>query len=373
MATGGFLGGLNPERGGSFFSGGGGSGGGGVQRDSGATWDGGGAGASYRNTFGSRGIQQGVNQPGVQQGPSQWGPGPISQYPGPAPGQMMAQTVNSYYGPQQQILADQLARQRAMLEDPLYGPAGQAGQATASANAQYNSSMAGIGLDRQGIGIGQNLTQSQLGNLTKLRGILAKQYGIQGEQLTNVLGGLKINETDLRDQSERKQWDLRSDLTARGAFNTVANERGTGRINRDLTTGLNTINNQRGAADIAHRGNILGLDEKGIGYDNQQASLTAQLSNYGLDMKRLSISEDQLSQSLEDGLYKIGLGGLTSLNGLMDAMGGTNTQQAQLSNTILQQILSYSGLPMADQQQIAAAFQAQAARSTSASRSASKG
>jgi len=140
-----------------------------------------------------------------------------------------------------------------------------------------------------------------------------------------------------------------------------------------LATGLAGIDNQRSAADIAYRGNILGLDEKGIGYDNQQASLSAQLSNYGLDMRRLSISEDQLNQSLQDGLYKIGLGGIMSLNNLMEAFGGANGQYAQVSGTILQQILSYSGLPMGDQQQVLAAMRAKMAQSTAAARSSSKG
>ena len=293
---------------------------------------------------------------------------------GPAnAGQLLNSTVNSYYGPQSQIMADQFADLKAQLQDPVFGIGAQAAQATGSAYAQYNNSMAGIGLDREGIGIGQGLNKTQQANLAKLRGILSKQYGIQGEQLANQLGGLKINETDLRDQSGRKQWDLRSDLTARGAFNTVANERGTGRINRDLATGLAGIDNQRSAADIAYRGNILGLDEKGIGYDNQQASLSAQLSNYGLDMRRLSISEDQLNQSLQDGLYKIGLGGIMSLNNLMEAFGGANGQYAQVSDTILQQVLSLSNVPLPDQQQVLAAMRARRAQSTAAARSSSKG
>jgi hypothetical protein len=87
------------------------------------------------------------------------------------------------------------------------------------------------------------------------------------------------------------------------------------------------------------------LDEKGISYDNQALALNNKLANIGLDGERLGIKGEQLNNALADGLYNIGLGEYTSVNGLLDAMAGTNQQQAQLATTIFQQLIGMSGLP----------------------------
>ena len=244
--------------------------------------------------------------------------------------------VDGMYGPQQQILQDQLARQRSQL-----GMIGvEADYQSANAQRDYSLALQGLGLDRQALGVESGLNKTQLANLGKLRGILTKQYGLQGEVLANQMAGFAISEKDMKDQAGRKQWDLRSDLTQRGAFNTVANERGTGRINRDLATGLAGLNVDRTGASLSYRNNVLGLDEKGIGYDNQQAGLQARLSGIGIDFSRLGLSEQQLANSLQDGLHQIGLNGQLSLNSLLDAIGGTNVQQSQVASTMVQYLLS---------------------------------
>lgn len=277
--------------------------------------------------------------------------------------------VDTMYGPQSQILADTLARQHDQMGmigvDSEYR-SDALRRDTALNQERLGLDREGVGLDRQGLnldrqslGINANQTRGELANLDKLRGILQKQYGINDEQLANQLAQLGIDEAKLRDMSKRELWDMRSNLTSRGAFNTIANERGTGRNARDLMYGLGTIGNQRGAADISHRSNRLGLDEKGIGLDNQQLGLTSRLANIGVDLDRIGLndkrldlkergiglSEQELANGLEDGLYQIGLQGQVSLNSLLDAIGGTNTQQAQLATTILQQMLQFSGLP----------------------------
>jgi hypothetical protein len=254
--------------------------------------------------------------------------------------------VDTMYAPQQQLLNDQLARQRSSL-----------GLLDADADRrrgalQRDNDLArqGIGLDRQGLGIDQGYTQTQLGNLDKLRGILKQQYGLNDKTLANTLKQLGIDEAGLRDNAERKQWDLRSDLTARGAHSTVANARGTGRISRDLMYGLGGIGTQRTAAGLSHEGNRLGLTEKGIGYDNQAAGLNARLANIGLDTKRLGISEQQLANSLQDGLDQIGLGHLMDTIASNDAMQNLTTQQAQVLSSILAEVSAMTGIPFAQLQ-----------------------
>lgn len=301
------------------------------------TWGGATGGPMSTATAGGSGYTSPATSPGAgqfssPQGPSAYAPGPISQYPnsiyGPlSPASMANQLANTMYGPQQQILADQLARQQSQL-----GMVGM--DADYKTNALYRDNDLAkqlLGLDKQGLGIDQGLTKTQLANLEKLRGILGQQRDLAGDTKT-------LNTAEAKDIAQRKTFDLRSALTARGAYNTVANERGSGRINRDLLYQLGGINDQ-------YRGTMMGLDEKGIGYDNQQAQLNARLANIGLDYQRLGISEQQLANSLSDGLQQIGLSSQTSINALMDAMSGTNMQSAQLAGTILNEIINLSGLP----------------------------
>lgn len=261
--------------------------------------------------------------------------------------------LSTYYGPQNVLAQQQLARQQAQLgmvpEDVSYR--------TGAIQRDTDLARRGLGLDRQALGVDASLTKAQQANLARLKAILGQQYGLEGEQLTNQLAQLGIDEAKLKDMAKRQTFDLRSGLTARGAFNTVANTRGTGRINRDLIYGLGGIANQRTAADIAHRGNVLGLDEKGIGLENQGAQLAARLANNGIDLARIGLSEEGLTNSLNDGLRQIGLDGVTSLNGILDAIGGTNAQQAQLAWTIygeLEKLAQAGLLPGVTPEQLAA-------------------
>ena len=272
----------------------------------------------------------------------------------PSPTSLLAPTAlaNAFYGPQQTLLDQQLARQYdqlGMIQPDIDYRKGALQRDTDLARE-------GLDIDRARVGVDTKLTTGQQANLDRLRAILGKQYGLQGEALDNTLAQLGIDEAKLRDMAKRQTFDLRSNLTARGAFSTIANERGTGRIDRDLVYGLGGINNQRTAADIANRGNLLGLDEKGIGYDNQELGLQARLANNGLDLQQIGLNEEKLTNSLNDGLRQIGLEGMVSINGLLDAIGGTNAQQAQLATTILGQILGYADLPPETLAQLAAAM-----------------
>ncbi len=277
---------------------------------------------------------------------------------GPSPSTSLSgarSILDTFYGPQNQLLGDTLARQRDQLGLIPVEADRQRGiltRDTALAREGLSLDRSDIGLDKKALGIDANLTKGQLANLDHLRAILGKQFGLEGEALKNQLSQLGIDEAKLRDMAKRQTFDLRSTLTARGAFNTVANERGTGRINRDLVYGLGGINNQRNAADIQHRGNILGLTEKGIGYDNQGLALGARLSNIGVDSARLDnalarvgLDEQALGNQLQDGLDNIGIGEFMDVNKMLDLIGGTNVQQAEMARTILEQTLAYANLP----------------------------
>lgn len=249
--------------------------------------------------------------------------------------------VQGMYAPQQEILGNQLARQQQQLG--MIGLDVQHSQDVLRRDNTLGHQL--LGLDSQANALDAGLVNGQLGNLSKLRDILAAQRGLTREQFDNQMSGFKIDEDKARDMAGRNIFDLRSDLTGRGAFNTVANDRGTGRINRDLDYSLRGINNQRTAADIQFRNGLLGLDEKGIGYDNQELALRNKLANIGLDAKRIGIEGEQLNNALADGLWNSGMAGFTNMNQVLDAIDSTNQQQAQIGMNVLQTILGYSNLP----------------------------
>lgn len=274
---------------------------------------------------------------------------------GPNPLTGARSLLDAYYGPQSSLLDQTLARQQSQLG--LVGVNADYDRSALNRDAALDRrgldlQRSNVGLDRESLGVDANLTRGQMANLDKLRAILGKQFGLNREQLDVQLADLGIDEAKLKDMAGRQKFDLRSALTARGAFNTVANKRGTGRIDRDLTYGLGQIGNARRQADINYRGADLGLQEKGIGYDNQGLSLNARLSNIGIDNRRLDnaltkigLDEEALGNALTDGLRNIGLAEFTDINNLLDMIGSTNVQQAELARTILEQVIGYADLP----------------------------
>lgn len=242
--------------------------------------------------------------------------------------------MDTFYGPQQLLLDDQKAR----LEN-------QYGYVGLDADYRRGALSRDTDLARRGLANDKNLTGGQLQNLGRLKEILKKQYGLNDRTLQNALGKFGIDEAQMRDQAERQTFDLRSNLTPRGAFNTVANERGTGRIQRDLFYGIGGLNSQRESARLSHEGNRYGLDEKGIGYDNQTLSLQNTLTGLGLQ-------GEKITNALTDGLRQIGLDSMFSLGTLVEAISGVDQQKAQMAYTIYQEAAKLSGLPLGELDQM---------------------
>lgn len=266
--------------------------------------------------------------------------------------------LESYYGPQTELMGNMLARQltgMGTVPERAKLSAGMLTRDTDLAQRGFGLDRQAVGLDRQRLGLDNTSVQGQLANLDRLRGLLGKQFGLAGEELDVQLANLGIDEAKLRDMAERQTFDLRSNLTARGAMGTVAQPRGTGRIDRDLGYGLGQIGNARRSADIQHRGTTLGLQEKGIGYDNQGLNLRSRLASNGVDSKaldltlsRIGLSEEQVNNSLTDGLAKIGFEGEAAINGFLDSIQGALVGVgAEQRMTILNSLVELTGLPAA--------------------------
>lgn len=221
--------------------------------------------------------------------------------------------ANTLYGPSQQLLNQQLGYQQSQI-----GLVNQ-GSALDSKTLRDNAGNAQAKLNLE-----RGLVNGQIGNLDKLKALL-------GEVKANQLGKIGLSEAQAKDMAKRNIWDLQSQLTSRGAYNTIANERGTGRINNDLTNQLAQYGMDRQAADISYRQGM-------VGYDNQGLQLRNRLAGIGLDA-------DNVANQLENGLAKIGLQGQVSINQIMQAMNGTNQQQANVASQILGWVMSNANLP----------------------------
>lgn len=253
-----------------------------------------------------------------------------SQSPAYAPystmaGQAMAQ---AQFGPQQLIAG--------LSQDQLQSQLGGANAMLSFQQGAMNRNAAldreGLGLQREGVGVDRNLINQQI--------------GLQGEQYANQLRQLGVDEATVRDMAERHIFDLRSNLTSRGAFNTIANERGTGRIERDLGYQIAGIGNQRTGASISNRGALAGLN--------------ASLSNLGIKAKQIGLSERQLDNALSDGLAKLGMDSEATINQIQAAIDSGDIGQAQLGQQIIMQAITnsqvFAGMTPAQQQQVMAAL-----------------
>lgn len=229
-------------------------------------------------------------------------------------------TAITYYGPQQKMINQSQAINKARL-----------GLVGVNAEYQQMAARRDAGLAQRKLELERGLVNGQLGNVEKLRA-LAK------EQLANQKADLANSRAKTIDQSKRSQWDLESDLTKRGAFNTVANERGTGRISRDLLYNLQSLNVQEQGADIGYRQGM-------VGYDNQSFALRNRIAGIGLDA-------EGVANSLENALQQSGMSQFTDIFSLIEARNGLSSQEAVVADQILQMVGAMTGLPSSILEQI---------------------
>lgn len=198
-------------------------------------------------------------------------------------------------------------------------------------NRGFGNDLAALGLQREQIGLDRKDIAAELSAIAKYRGLANELLGSQ-------MRGFAVDEGEAKQRAGRNRFDLRSNLTARGAFLTPALGRGDQRISEDLWNAVLRINEGRTQAGIGNRREMTGLDLQESRARNRAA---------GLDIatRRLGIDEDQLRLGLEQGLANLGLGTLADINSIFEALGSTDQQRAALAAQILQGAMSMSGVP----------------------------
>lgn len=176
---------------------------------------------------------------------------------------------------------------------------------------QFGFDLAGLGLDRQGLGIQANAARRGL-RFTR------REEQIMRDQLAN-------SQSQANSQAEGQTWNARSDATAAGAMTAPGIRHDLGQIYGNLV--------------LTREANQLGFDRDLLGLRERRGSLRDTLRNTRLEAQRLGLREDELRAGLRNGLRQLRLDTSMSVNDILGGLSSNNAQQAALMRQILEMAL----------------------------------
>lgn len=268
---------------------------------------------------------------GLASAPSGWGAASqlgIGSQPMPTPEQQsMQQGLNLAYG----LGAPQLAslnQQYGTLQGQLgttqagYDLARQAAQSDAAAQLaktnlgpEYDAvTRAAIQRQLAGLGVDDNLAFQMLGNQFK---------------------GLDLQRTQAWQGAGRAQTAAKTDATARGSIGSVGfNKKMTG-IQQDLANQLSGIDINRTQDTLQAQQAQNDRREAAAKLKDQNAMLDIKAKEYGLD-------RNQIKANLQQGLAKLGIDNMATVNQILDMMSSNDVQQRAVAEQIFRQGMEYS-------------------------------
>jgi hypothetical protein len=215
-----------------------------------------------------------------------------------------------------------------------------------------NLAQQGIGLDRQELGIGKGAANRDISSVMQLLGLndrsLARQlasvdrYGrINTKQLNNQIAGIAQS-------SDVARRGLTDDSVARGAYNAPGTRRGMTDIEREAQLSREAarigfystqqgLTDRAGSARESHEGTAISLNDRLGGAQDT-------LQRLDLAGKRLNLSSEQISTSLQQGLERLGLDELTSFQDLITRLQSSDIEQQTMAANLLAQAAEIAGL-----------------------------
>lgn len=210
----------------------------------------------------------------------------------------------------------------------------------------------GLALDQSNIGIGRGAANRDLGAIAQLLGIndqslnrnlntVAQLLGLNRENLGNQIGQVNLSEGINRR-------GLQDDSVARGAYNAPGTRQGFSDIEREAELA-------RAAADIGARQTSVGLEDRAggaredhartrIGLNRQAGDARDTLARLDNEAARLGLTADQISNTLNMGLERLGLEHLTNADDLFQRINSSNVEHATMAANLMAQALQLAGL-----------------------------
>lgn len=268
-------------------------------------------------------------------------------------------------------------------------------------NQQYGNAMGHLGLMQQGLGIDRAAIDRQLGYYGNLSGLSTQDYQRELGYIANLLGlntqdynreygythtledlafellglqnrGFDIDTVMAQQGAQVGERKARSSATARGAVNTpglgfdltdIANEltnrlgqidvgrNMAGRSFRETQAGLK---NKRGALGTGYQREALGLENRRgalgtgyqreqLGYAEQQAQLRDNAAQLDLRAKDMGITATEYRQRLDNGLARLNLQNVMTVDQLMSAITSGDFQKQQIAEQIIRQAAAMGG------------------------------
>lgn len=251
-----------------------------------------------------------------------------------------------------------LESNRSALQNNLLGGhlLGQQGRALDRQGLQSDAGYAlgNNALDRQLLGIQGGAARRDIQSVNQLLGINERGYartvasvanllGLNEQELANSLSGIALSE----DINRR---NLSDDAVSRGAFNAPGTRRGFTDIEKEAE--LQRVSSEIGAARTEQglhdrQGNALDQrDITKINLNDRAAGNHDILARIDIEGQRLNLNADQINSSLEQGLARLGLADLTSVNDLITRLLSGDLESATMAANLLGQAAQLAGLPI---------------------------
>lgn len=191
-------------------------------------------------------------------------------------------------------------------------------QQTGYANQQYQSGLAGLGIQGAGLGIQQGALARQLPYMSAMHGL--DLQNLQSEREMAQLG------------SRQQQQSLEHATVAGGAVGSVGSEQGYKDITQQLNSALAGIGRQETGSNLSYQ------EQVAQHYDAEK--------QLGLMGQQLGLSKTDITNRLQQTLDQIGIGGMMSVNQIMGEI--SKIQQGQLSplSGMIGQIMAAAGMPI---------------------------
>lgn len=211
----------------------------------------------------------------------------------------------------------------------------------------------GLALDQSNVNIGRGAANRDLGAIAQLLGINDASLGRNinsVEQLLELVWQSRDTETaGINLSADINRRGLTDDSVARGAYNAPGTRRAFTDIERETELA-------RAATNINARQSEVGLYDRAdsareehartrIGLDRQAGDARDTLARLDNEFARLGLNSDQIRNTLNMGLERLGLEHLTNADDLIQRLNSNNVEHATMAQNIFGQAAQLAGLP----------------------------